>query len=198
MIGFKKRTGKLDASVVNYSHPIGFLLALLSLRIRKFRQIFQEYLRQILYNKIYCNILWLKQYPWLQEVKGVVGESAMGPAQPLFDLSYWSRMWIRQEVILAKHPIFACGSRAFSVETLELFSAWVGWILDSTNSKITQKAGLSKLVLAYQRIWKLLHHIFTSRQTQEQSVGHWLSIRDLKPNICCFSSDTGASDPKDY
>ncbi|KAH7252746.1 heterokaryon incompatibility protein-domain-containing protein, partial [Fusarium tricinctum] len=29
-----------------------------------------------------------KMYPWLQEVKEVVGESHMSPAQPLFDLSY--------------------------------------------------------------------------------------------------------------
>ncbi|CAJ0553182.1 Ff.00g116940.m01.CDS01 [Fusarium sp. VM40] len=181
---FRKCTAKLDASIIKSSHPIGSLLALLSLSIRKFRQIFEDYIQEISSGELECNILWLKRYPWLKEVEEVVGEPRMGPAQPLFDVSYWSRMWIRQEVILAKHPVFACGSRAFSVETLELFSAW--------------KAGLSKLIMAYQRIWKLLHHIFDCRQTQGQSVGHWLSIRGLKPNIWCFSSDTRASNPKDY
>ncbi|KAK2134070.1 hypothetical protein NOF04DRAFT_1316516 [Fusarium oxysporum II5] len=71
----------------------------------------REYFYQIIYDGAYTNLPWLKQFPWLLEVKEVVRESPTGPAQPLFDVWYWTRIWIRQEIILAHHPVFICGSR---------------------------------------------------------------------------------------
>lgn len=195
---FCKRANKLDASLREYSHPIGFLLALLSYRVRKFSRMCQEYFYQMYCDETYNNLLWLKQHPWLCEVKEVVGESPTGPAQPLFDVSYWSRIWIRQEIILAHHPVFVCGSRSLSLETLESFAAWVKWIVNPSHSTLLKKAELSRLVKAYQLIWKLLHHIFESRRTIGFPTRCFLRPEDLKTNIWWASPDARATYPKDY
>ncbi|CEI67866.1 unnamed protein product [Fusarium venenatum] len=195
----RQRTCKLDASLVKNSHHVGFLLALLSFRMNKFRKIVEDYVLQAVLDEGCCNVFWLKYQPWLGEVKGVIGESHATPAQALFEISYWSRVWIRQEIILAKHPVFVCGPRSFSIETLESFSAWLGWIQDPSNYKLTKKAGLSKLViLAYSRIWKLLHHILGSRQDKGGTGSHWLRTSDSKFNIWWESPDARATNPKDY
>ncbi|RFN45631.1 hypothetical protein FIE12Z_10133 [Fusarium flagelliforme] len=196
---FRSRTCKLDASLVRQSHRVGFLLALLSFRINKFRMIVQDYLLQLIYDEGYRNVSWLEYHPWLAEVKGVIGESHATPAQPLFEVPYWSRIWIRQEIILAKYPVFVCGPRSFSTETLESFSAWVEWIQDPSNFELTKEAGLSRLaVLAYQRIGKLLNHIFASRQDKGGTGCHWLGTKALKSNIWWESPDARATNPKDY
>ncbi|KAJ3539807.1 hypothetical protein NM208_g5342 [Fusarium decemcellulare] len=195
---FRKRANKLDASLLEYSHPIGFLVALLSYRLRKFSRMCHEFIYQMYCDETYNNLIWLKQYPWLYEVKEVVGESLTGPAQPLFDVPYWSRIWIRQEIILAHHPVFVCGSRSLSLETLESFAAWVRWILDPFHSELSKKAELSKLVMAYQPTWKLLHYIFESRRTVGFPTRCFLRLEDLKINIWWASPDARATDPKDY
>ncbi|CAG9981033.1 unnamed protein product [Clonostachys byssicola] len=195
---FRKRASKLDASLREYSHPIGFLLALLSYRVRKFSQICQEYCLQVCCDEAYNNLLWLKQYPWLYEVKEVVGESFTGPAQPLFNVLYWSRIWIRQEIILAHRPVFACGSRSISLETLESFATWVKWIVDPSHSKILKKAEVSKLGKAYQLIWKLLHHIFESREAIGFPAPCLWRPDNPKTNIWWASPDARATNPKDY
>ncbi|KAL4730903.1 hypothetical protein ACLX1H_002945 [Fusarium chlamydosporum] len=167
--------------------------------MNRFREIVHGYLSQALFDEIYRNILWLKNYPWLCEAKGTVGESHATPAQALFEIPYWSRIWIRQEIILAKNPVFVCEYRSFSIETLNSFSAWVEWIQDPSNFEFTKKAGLSKLVvLAYQRIRKLLHHIIASRQDKGGTGSHWLGNSDMKFNIWYESPDARATDPKDY
>jgi hypothetical protein len=195
---FHKRANKLDASLREHSHPIGFLLALLSYRVRKFSRMCQEYFYQIICDETYNNLLWLKQFPWLLEVKEVVGESYKGPAQPLFDVPYWTRIWIRQEIILAHHPVFVCGSRSLSLETIESFAAWVKWIVDPSHSALLKKAEASKSVRAHRRIWQLLHHIFESRRTIGFPASCFLRPEDLKTNIWWASPGARATDPKDY
>lgn len=195
---FRTWANKLDVNLMKYSHPIGFLLALLSYRVRKFDQMCYEYFMQLHYDEAYRNLTWLKQYPWLCEIKETVGEAPRGPAQPLFDASYWSRIWIRQEIILAHHPVFVCGSRSLSLETLESFAAWVQWIVNTNNSDLLKKAELTRLVLAHQLIWKLLRHIFASRQTIGFSARSLFRLEDPKNNIWWASPDARATDPKDY
>ncbi|CAH0035134.1 unnamed protein product, partial [Clonostachys rhizophaga] len=172
---FRKRANKLDACLREYSHPIAFLLALLSYRVRNFSQICQEYCLQVCCDETYNNLLWLKQYPWLYGVKEVEGESFTGPAQPLFDVLYWSRIWIR---LLAHHPVFACGSRSIPLETLESFATW--------------------LEKAYQPIWKLLYHIFESREAIGFPAPCLWRPDNLKTNIWWASPDARATNPKDY
>ena len=195
----RSRTCKLDATLVEYSHRLGFPLAQLSSRFNKLEKMVEDYLFQMNCDEGYCNIFWLKCHPWLGEVKGAVGESHETPAQALFGASYWSRIWIRQEIILAKYPVFVSGPRSFSVERLESFSAWVKWICDPLNFELTKKAGLSRLVvLAYERISKLLNHIFANRQGKGGTGCHWLGTKPLKSNIWWESPDARATNPKDY
>ncbi|EWZ46208.1 hypothetical protein FOZG_02364 [Fusarium oxysporum Fo47] len=195
---FHERASKLDDTLREHSHLIGFLLALLSYRVRKFSQMCQEYLYQKIFDEAYTNLLWLEQFPWLLEVKEVVGESPTGPAQPLFDVAYWSRIWIRQEIILAHHPVFVCGFRSFSLETIESFAVWVKWMVDPSNSALLKKAEASKLVKAYLPIWQLLHHIFESRRTMGLPTNCLFCPEDLKTNIWWASPGARATDPKDY
>ncbi|KAF5639354.1 het-domain protein [Fusarium sp. NRRL 52700] len=195
---FYKRACKLDAALLEHSHPIGFLLALLSYRVRKFSQMCREYFCQMLYDETYANLMWLKDFPWLLKVEELVGESPAGPAQPLFDVSYWTRIWIRQEMILAHHPVFVCGSRSLSLETMESFAAWAKWIVDPSKSKLLKKAEASKLVKAHWRIWHLLHHIFESRRTKGFPMIHSLRADHPKTNIWWASPGARATNPKDY
>lgn len=194
----QRQASKLDANVINDSQPANFLLELVSSRVHKFQQIVKEFLFQVVADEGYGHILWLKEYPSLCTVEEIVGECHRGPAQPLFDLPYWSRIWIRQEIILAKQAVFICGPRSFSLQALEYFSAWLGWILSPFNSVWLQKEKLFKLVLAYRQNWKLLHHIFESRRNQGLPVGDWLSQSHFKTNVWCHSSDARATNPKDY
>ncbi|KAF5685648.1 cytochrome P450 monooxygenase monooxygenase [Fusarium denticulatum] len=196
--GLRRQTSKLDANVIKDSHPVGFLLELLSCRIRRFQQTVKDFLEQAIADEGYGHILWLKEYPSLCEVEEIVGQCHRGPAQPLFDLPYWSRIWIRQAIILAKQPVFICGSRSFPLQTLEYFSAWLGWILSPSNSPWCQKEKLFKLILEYRQNWKLLHHIFTSRRDQGLPVGNWLGQSHFKTNVWCHSSEARATNPKDY
>jgi hypothetical protein len=196
--GLQRQTSKLDANVIKDSHPVGFLLELLSCKVRRFQQTVQDLVEQAIADEGYGHIFWLKEYPSLCEVEEIVGQCHRGPAQPLFDLPYWSRIWIRQEIILAKQAVFICGSRSFSLQTLEDFSAWLGWILIPSNSLWCQKEKLFKLMLAYQQNWKLLHHIFKGRRDQGLPVGNWLGQSHFKTNIWCHSSDARATNPKDY
>ncbi|CAG9939676.1 unnamed protein product [Clonostachys rosea f. rosea IK726] len=195
---FRKRANKLDASLMKYSHSIGFLLALLSYRLRKFSRMCYKYTFQICCNNTYNNLMWVKQYPRLYKVKEVIGESTAGSAQPLFDVSYWSRIWIRQEIILAHHPVFVCGSRSLSLEILESFAAWVKWIVNPSHSKILKEAELSKLVRPHRAIWKLLDHIFQTRRDIGRPAYCFWSPEDPKWNIWWASPDARATDPKDY
>ncbi|EWZ00153.1 hypothetical protein FOYG_00042 [Fusarium oxysporum NRRL 32931] len=195
---FHERASKLDDTLREHSHPIGFLLALLSYRVRKFSQMCQEYLYQRIFDEAYTNLLWLEQFPWLLEVKEVVGESPTGPAQPLFDVAYWSRIWIRQEIILAHHPVFVCGFRSFSLETIESFAVWVKWMVAPSNSALLKKAEASKLVKAYLPICQLLHHIFESRRTMGLPTNCLFCPEDIKTNIWWASPGARATDPKDY
>ncbi|KAF5246480.1 hypothetical protein FANTH_6852 [Fusarium anthophilum] len=181
---FHKRACKLDAVLREQSRPIGFLLALLSYRM--------------VCDEVYTNLLWLEEYPWLLEVEEVVGESSAGPAQPLFDVSYWDRIWIRQEIILAHHPVFVCGFRSLSLETIESFAAWVKWIVDPSKSELLKKAEASKLVRAHWRIWHLLRHIFESRRTKGFPTIRSLRSDDPKLNIWWASPGARATNPKDY
>ncbi|KAF5654950.1 cytochrome P450 monooxygenase cytochrome P450 monooxygenase [Fusarium sp. NRRL 25303] len=194
----QKQTSKLNANLNKDSQPMGFLLELVSSRVHEFSQIVEDFVCQVIGDEVYGHILWLKEYPSLCAVEEIVGKPRRGPAQPLFDLPYWSRIWIRQEIILAKQAVFICGPRSFSLQTLEYFSAWLGWILSPFNSVWHQKERLFKLVLAYRQTWKLLHHIFESRRNQGLPVGDWLSQSHFKTNIWCHSSDARATNPKDY
>ncbi|VUC38080.1 unnamed protein product, partial [Clonostachys rosea] len=195
---FRKWANKLDASLIKYPHSIGFPLALLSYRVRKFSQMCHEYIIQMCCNDTYNNFMWVKQYPRLYKVKEVIGESITGSAQPLFDVSYWSRIWIRQEIILAHHPVFVCGSRSLSLEVLESFAAWVKWIVDPSHSKFLKVAELSKLARSHRRIWKLLDHIFETRRDIGRPAHCFWSPENPKSNIWWASPGARATDPKDY
>ncbi|KAM0491913.1 hypothetical protein ACHAP8_010286 [Fusarium lateritium] len=195
---FHKRASKLDVALREHSHPVGFLLALLSYRLRKFSQMCREYLFQITCDEVYINLVWLEQFPWLLEVKEIVGESPAGPAQHLFDVPYWSRIWIRQEIILAHHPVFVCGSRSLSLETMEFFTVWVKWMVDSSNSALVKTAEASKLINAYRPILKILQHIFESRHTTGFPTNHALCLEGPETNIWWASPDARATNPKDY
>ncbi|EWG52239.1 hypothetical protein FVEG_11029 [Fusarium verticillioides 7600] len=194
----QRQASKLDANVTKGSHHVGFLSELVSSRIHWFQQIVEDLKFQVICDEVYGHLLWLKEYPSLCVVEEIVGQCHRGPAQPLFDLPYWSRIWIRQEIILAKQAVFICGSRSFSLQTLEYFSAWLGWMLSPSNSRWCQKEKLFKLLLAYQQNWKLLHHIFEGRRDQGLSVGNWLGQNQFKTNVWCHSSDARATNPKDY
>ncbi|KAF5543670.1 het-domain-containing protein [Fusarium phyllophilum] len=194
----QRQASKLDANVIKGSHPVGSLSELVSSRIHRFQQIVKDLVCQVIGDEVYGHLLWLKEYPSLCAVEEIVGQCHRGPAQPLFDLPYWSRIWIRQEVILAKQADFICGPRSFSLQTLEYFSAWLGWILSPSNSPWCQKENLSKLILAYRENWKLLHHIFTSRRDQGLPVGNWLGQSHFRTSVWCHSSEARATNPKDY
>ncbi|KAF5645853.1 cytochrome P450 monooxygenase [Fusarium tjaetaba] len=194
----QRQASKLDANVIKGSHPVGFLSKLVSSRIHKFQKIVEDLVFQVIGDEIYGHLLWLKEYPSLCVVEEIVGQCHRGPAQPLFDLPYWSRIWIRQEIILAKQAVFICGPRSFSLQTLEYFSAWLGWILSPSNSRLCQKEKLFKLILAYKQNCKLLHHIFEGRRDQGLPVGNWLGQSHFKTNIWCHLSEARATNPKDY
>ncbi|KAF4958811.1 hypothetical protein FGADI_2155 [Fusarium gaditjirri] len=195
---FHERASNLDAVLREHSHPIGFLLALLSYRVRKFGQICQEYIYQRMCDEVYINLTWLEQSPWLLEVNEVVGDPPAGPAQPLFDVSYWTRMWIRQEIILAHQPVFVCGFRSLSLETMESFAAWAKWMVDPSHSALLKVAEASKLAMAHWRIWHLLQHIFESRHASGFSTSLILRPEDLQTNIWWASPGARATNPKDY
>ncbi|KAH6869791.1 heterokaryon incompatibility protein-domain-containing protein, partial [Thelonectria olida] len=75
------------------------------------------------------NLAWLQKYPELINWEGSRPEESCGlmAALDLFDLPYWSRAWIFQEVVLPKQPVFVCGNRSLSLASLQTFERWMWW-----------------------------------------------------------------------
>ncbi|WAO96693.1 HET domain-containing protein [Fusarium falciforme] len=92
---------------------------------------YQKRLQQ--YNERQClihkspNLAWIFKYPSFYEG---IDEGAGGASDLLgtFAPPYWTRVWIFQELALAKKPIFACGTRSISLASLDHLARWTQWL----------------------------------------------------------------------
>lgn len=155
-----------------------------------------------------ANLEWLQPYRSFYDADRFENKTAA--LVPFFELPYWKRIWIRQEVILAKKPLFACGARFLSLETLDSFAAWIRWILTlspASSHRFLKQEEVSRLNLEYSYYHMILEIIFLARKDIGLPAGLCLkaeplnlprNIRGPRPIIWAFSGKANATEPKDH
>lgn len=207
---FQALTSKPGLGFNPHPRPVGSLTVLLSMRVRHLVQAWINLTDLLGSVGEESNTEWLRECPWLYDINEVIGEPLTGPIHPLFDLAYWKRIWIRQEIILAKRPIFASGARSISIETLDSLTSWVRSISNlslAASQGFLQPKEVPKLVLAYKPLQNLLYSIFEARHSVRfpASPGFGEEHLDIpgapsvfKPNTWWASPDCCATEPKDH
>jgi hypothetical protein len=90
-------------------------------KLRNLEALVQEIERQHL-------IDWCQNQPGLFSKDGSfdsLTQSGCYQILSLFSSPYWKRVWIFQEVVLSRRPLFACGSRSISIESLLVLNNWL-------------------------------------------------------------------------
>ncbi|RSL65835.1 hypothetical protein CEP54_004072 [Fusarium duplospermum] len=149
------------------------------------------------------NLAWVSEYPSFYEG---IGEGTSG-IQDLIGtllLPYWTRVWIFQELALARNPIFACGARSISLASLDRFARWTQWLPDDPTIVRPQVMELMQwegLKYVCRGIYRQLRARLEARRAVGHPISsclkapgtfipeeaHWLAARNLV-----------ASNPKDY
>ncbi|KAM6511811.1 hypothetical protein FALCPG4_016804 [Fusarium falciforme] len=161
------------------------------------------------YNERQClihnspNLAWIGKYPSFYE--GTL-ESA-GGAWDLFhtfEPPYWTRVWIFQEVALAKKPIFASGTRSISLASLDHFARWTQWLTHDPTIVRPQVMDLTQwegLKFIFRWIYTTLESRLEARRAAGHPISSCLTARDahVQPEshwrmVC----DLVTSNPKDY
>ena len=139
---------------------------------------------------------WLmRRFPWVIE--------------SMFNLPYWGRVWIFQEVVLAKKPIFICGTRSTSLESLYSFRRWAEAITFLPLSEGTQlpRGPISDWAVLKQQCGISTHDlvfIFNARRDVGHASGLCLGRSELAStvapscNVWWVPRFLSASDPRDY
>ncbi|KAM0426003.1 hypothetical protein ACHAPT_008632 [Fusarium lateritium] len=78
------------------------------------------------------NLQWLDKHPsFYEEIRDDKG--GLKDLKDMFDLPYWRRVWVFQEMALPKKPIFACGIRSISLASLDQLARWTQWLMEDTS-----------------------------------------------------------------
>ncbi|KAI1172765.1 heterokaryon incompatibility protein-domain-containing protein [Nemania sp. FL0916] len=76
-------------------------------------------------------VMWMQKYPALFQDDRPVENEIWGCVMELFDLPYWTRVWIVQEIALARNVYVVCGAAAIDYLRFEEVAKWVAAL--STN-----------------------------------------------------------------
>lgn len=81
---------------------------------------------------------WCQNYPGLFSKGGpndTLEQSGWHKISRLLTSPYWRRVWIFQEVVLSRRPLFACGSYSMTMESLYVLNNWLGSLGKPTTRK---------------------------------------------------------------
>lgn len=125
------------------------------------------------------NLEWLEQCPWLYGEKTPLEQKSEKDIPEFFGLPYWHRIWIFQEIVLGKQPIFVCGDHSLSLASLDSFASWATWI---KHLPLDKKPGF---IDGPQ--WMAIKHLY------EQPSGRLIEIFDARTQVghalgCCLSA----------
>ncbi|RSL60706.1 hypothetical protein CEP53_005371 [Fusarium sp. AF-6] len=149
------------------------------------------------------NLAWVSNYLSFYEK---IGDGAAG-AQDLigpFCAPYWTRVWIFQEVALAKKPIFACGARSISLASLDRLVRWTEWLTDDPTIAKPQVIPLWQWeVLKSNSRWmgRVLRSRLEARRTAGHPISSSLKARDAyiqRESHWYIAHNLVTSNPKDY
>jgi hypothetical protein len=113
---------------------------------------------------------WLKDYPVLCRADPgfSVSNSAWMTVRDLMSPPYWERVWIFQEVFLAKNTLVLYGSRSIQLIALYLAAMWLASAKNFTQNRMHQKPDFmsenvwnSFMVDIYG--WRRIHDIFMTK-----------------------------------
>jgi hypothetical protein len=95
------------------------------------------------------NLDWINLYPilWEENVEEGVGNKAWNAIRKLLRLKYWFRVWVVQEMVLAKLLFMMLGKRSISFRSFE----WIAVLLNGT-----QSGRFQKLEFVPQNLWRYL------------------------------------------
>lgn len=149
------------------------------------------------------NLVWLSKYPSFYGSARHV-QSGAEDLHDAFELPYWSRVWVFQEVALAKKPVFACGTRSISLASLHHLASWTQGRTDDTTIVKPQFMDVEQWVML-KYVSKRIYQTLEPRLEARRTAGHPLSSRMIErdegigpePHWRIVSS-LYASNPKDY
>ncbi|RTE78457.1 hypothetical protein BHE90_007050 [Fusarium euwallaceae] len=152
------------------------------------------------------NLAWVIKYPSFYEEIGDGAAGAAGAKDLIspFDAPYWTRVWIFQEVALAKKPIFACGARSISLASLDRFACWTEWLTDDpTITKPQVMLSWQWEVLKSDSRWikRVLKSRLEARRTAGHPISSCLKARDAyiqRESHWYMAYNLVTSNPKDY
>lgn len=121
-----------------------------------------------------------------------------------FRVPYWNRVWVFQEVALAKKPIFACGTRSVSLASLAQLARWAQLLMDDNTIVRPPAIDLMKweaTKFMSRHIFRVLSPRFEARRAASHRVVPGLKPRDGKTSLEShwgMAYDLSTSNPKDY
>lgn len=121
-----------------------------------------------------------------------------------FQLPYWTRVWVFQEVALTKMPIFACGTRSVSLASLAQLARWVQWLMDDNTTVRPQFIDLVSwefTKFTFRHIYAILEPRLEARRAAGHPILPCLKTRDGKispESHWGMACNLSTSNPKDY
>lgn len=149
------------------------------------------------------NLAWISKHPSFYER---IREGAGGARDLVdtFDSPYWTRVWIFQEVTLAKKPIFACGTRSISLASLDHLARWTQWLTNDPTIVRPQAMDLMQwegLRFVSRRVYATLESRLEARRAAGHPISSCLKARDahVQPESHWrMACNLVTSNPKDY
>jgi hypothetical protein len=149
------------------------------------------------------NSAWLANYPSFYE-RLCDSKHNIEDLPYAFRLPYWTRIWVFQEVALAKKPIFACGTRSVSLASLAQLTRWAQWLMDDTTIVrpwVIERVRWELTKFASRRIYGMLDPMFEARRAAGHPILPCLKARDGKISLEShwgMACNLSTSNPKDY
>ncbi|KAF3016544.1 hypothetical protein E8E14_012185 [Neopestalotiopsis sp. 37M] len=114
----------------------------------------------------------------------------------LFESPYWQRVWIFQEVVLSQRPLFACGKRSITMESLFILNNWLANLGKSTKRKPDYVPDLDWILVRrlFTRHFMALSHMIAARISRKA----YASSNAKVEFDWSVSGGLRATDPRDH
>lgn len=144
------------------------------------------------------DLKWILRHPTLRE-----SNEPWKALDHLIRLDYWKRVWIFQEIVLARHVVLACGKKAMDWDVLATVSKKLAWLTaEIPKHNIEKPDSLSTLVWVILSTgmgltWSLLNVIEDTRRQQADS-DRTGALQKNWPLSMMGGKMLRATDPKDH
>lgn len=111
----------------------------------------------------------------------------------LFFSPYWQRVWIFQEVVLSRKPLFACGNRSITMDSLSVLNNWLAHLGKPTIRKPDFIPDLDWIIVRrlFTRWFMAISHMINARKAHFPLNSNMEFDWSVSAGLC-------ATDPRDH